>query len=308
MEDTAGLDQVVVDQTVNQETVYTEKNLRKHVEVLAVEIGERNLLNKPDALKKAQQYIEGTWLMQGYEVKKQEFLAHSQPVANLEVIKVGTEHPEQIILIGAHYDTVKGSPGANDNASSVAALLELSKALAGKNLKKTVKFVAFTNEEPPFFKSTEMGSYVYAKKAREQGEQIQLMVALDSIGHYSSERKTQKRPVFLSPFYPDTGNFLALVSDLGNGAQVDKAAKIMKQFTDLPISRIKLPGFTRGIDFSDHAAFWKFGYPALMVTDTAFLRDPHYHQESDTPNHLNYTGLSKATDGLIGLVESLANE
>ncbi len=192
--------------------------LRAHVQVLAGEIGERNTF-RPHALRRAAAYIEQSWRDQGYTVTRQEYSIGRDTWANLEITRRGRNAPDDIILVGAHYDSVIGSPGANDNATGVAALLELSRRAAARDLGKTVRFVAFVNEEPPHFQTALMGSRVYAKRARARGDRIRAMLSLETLGYYSEAPGSQLFPfpsALYRFFYPDRGNFILFVSNFGS--------------------------------------------------------------------------------------------
>ncbi|MCK5480776.1 MAG: M28 family peptidase, partial [Gammaproteobacteria bacterium] len=193
----------------------TEKTLaarlESHVRMLAENIGERNV-NRPDALAAAAAYIGNVWQEQGYRVTPQSYDVEGISCSNLEVSHRGIKHPEQILLIGAHYDTVSGSPGANDNGSGVAALLEIARLLKALETDCTVRFVAFVNEEPPFFFRRQMGSMVYARAARKRNDDIRLMISLEMLGSYSERPGSQRYPPLFRFFYPDRANYIAFVS------------------------------------------------------------------------------------------------
>jgi len=242
---------------------------------------------------------------------------------NLAVEVTGTSAPEKILIIGAHYDTVAYSPGANDNGSAVASLLELSRLFKGASVRKTLRFVAFVNEEPPFFKSAKMGSLVYAKGCRKRQEKIEAMICLETIGYYRKEKGTQGYPFPLSAFYPDRGDFMAIVGNLQYKELVQSFSRLFMEVSDfpvecaalftvkLPIRRAGLPVLFSplpGIDWSDHWAFWKAGYPAIMLTDTALFRYPYYHTAEDTPEKLDYQSMARITDGIYKTVMRMACE
>lgn len=283
-----------------------EKALYKHVNTLAGEIGERNVFN-PEALSQSARYIDEEWRAQGYEVSRQTYEAGGIDCSNMEVSIPGGDKPEEIVLIGAHYDSVQGSPGANDNASGVASLLELSRLLAGKEPAKTVRFVAFVNEEPPFFHSRKRGSLVYAKRARSSGDKIMGAIVLETVGCYLDDPGSQRYPAFLKYFYPEKGNFITFVSNLRSYGWLRKVTGAFGSCCDFPAER--LAAFTPlapGAAWSDHSSFWKYGYKALMVTDTAFYRYPYYHTPEDRPDKINYGGLARVTEGLAGTIAVLA--
>jgi Zn-dependent M28 family amino/carboxypeptidase len=285
-------------------TISVEK-LRAHVQMLAGEIGVRNVFRRQE-LQRAAEYIERTWREQGYEVVRDTYQANRVECANLEVTLRGTSRAGEIIVVGAHYDTVDESPGANDNASGVAALLELSRVLAGSALSRTIRFVAFVNEEPPFFETQEMGSRVYANRARQRGDDIRAMMALETIGYFSEEPGSQRYPPFFRWFYPDRGNFIAFVSDLRSRPLLQRAVAEFRARSDFPVECCSTFARVPGVDWSDHGSFWREGYRAFMVTDTAPYRYPHYHTEFDTPDRVNYEALARVTLGIRGVVSALA--
>ena len=279
--------------------------LKEHVTALAGAIGERNLFI-PENLHKAACYIHTFWQNLGYEVKKQAFLVEDLSCENLSIEIPGKEKPEEIILLGAHYDSVVGSPGANDNGSAVASLLEISRLLSHKPQKKTVRLVAFTNEEPPFFQKKSMGSRVYAQKCREQKEKIIAMVSLETIGYYSEVLQSQQYPPPLNFFYPDKGNFLGVVGNIQSRKLVKIFSHYFMEGVDFPVESVAAFGFIPGIEWSDHSSFWKFSYPAIMVTDTALYRYPYYHSPEDTPDKIDYPSLSRVTYGIFYAAQRLA--
>jgi len=278
------------------------------VQVLAGEIGERNTF-RPQALRRAAAYIEQAWRNQGYTVTRHEYAMGRDTWANLEITRRGRERPDDIILIGAHYDSVIGSPGANDNATGVSALLELSRPAAARDLGKTVRFVAFVNEEPPQFQTALMGSRVYARQARARGDRIRAMLSLETLGYYSEAPGSQAFPfpsALYRLFYPNRGNFVLFVSNFGSRPLLRQAVESFRQVTPFPVESIATFEWVPGVDWSDHGSFWEQGYPALMVTDTALYRYPHYHTEQDTPEKVNYDALARVVDGLAGTLWTLS--
>ncbi len=212
-------------------------------------------------------------------------------------------------MIGAHYDTVAGTPGADDNASGVAALLELARLHKEESLDKTLQFVAFALEEPPFFRSKFMGSYVYAKNLSKEGKIIDGMICLESIGYFTDKPDSQLFPLpFFRFMYPTTGNFIAFVSNFHSKSFLNRAKTAFKNGTDLPVESISAFSLIPGIDFSDHRSFWKFGYNAFMVTDTAFYRNTQYHGAGDIPETLDYERMAKVVLGLKSAIEELAGK
>jgi Zn-dependent M28 family amino/carboxypeptidase len=280
-------------------------NLRKHVHVLAENIGERNIYH-PAALSEAADYIEHEWRTMGYEVTTQTYELEGVSSSNLEITRPGTRDADDICLVGAHYDSVIGSPGANDNGSGVAAILEMARHFANVDVDRTVRFVAFVNEEPPIFYGRKMGSYIYAKAARERGDDIRLMASLETIGCYSDRPGSQYYPPLFRHFYPDTGNFIAFVSNLRSRRALRRFASAFRQNSDFPAEHVATFSWVPGVSWSDHLSFWRHGYRALMVTDTAPYRYPHYHAPTDTAEKLNYESMAEVVEGLNGAVMSLS--
>jgi Zn-dependent M28 family amino/carboxypeptidase len=283
----------------------TADRLQHHVDVLAGQIGERNV-ELPDALAAAAGYIRDTLAAGGYTVAAQSFTSRGHAVENLEVELPGSRLPDEIIVVGAHYDSVTGSPGGNDNGSGVAAMLEIARLLADQDLPRTVRLVAFVNEEPPFFYSEEMGSRVYANRSRERGERIRAMLALETIGYYTDIPGSQRYPFPFRFFYPETGNFIGFVGNLGSRGLVRQAVAAFRASTAFPSEAVAAPGWVVGVHWSDHWSFWKAGYPAIMVTDTAPFRYPYYHSRADTADKLDYRGLARVTHGLVDVIRDLA--
>jgi len=283
-----------------------QQNLHGHVYHLAEDIGERNLQHAA-ALLAAEDYITQTWQQQGFHVERQAYLERDIECANLEITQTGKRHAEQIILIGAHYDTVYGSPGANDNGSGIAVLLELSRLFRLEATNLSVRFVAFVNEEPPFFFSGRQGSHIYAKAIHQRGDDIRLMLALETMGYYSDTPRSQDYPPLFRYFYPDTGNFISFVTNLGSRRKMLKLAKAFRQVTDFPLEHVATLAFIPGVAWSDHLSFWRQKYKALMVTDTAFYRYPYYHSAEDTAEKLNYPRLAQVCEGLFYALRLLAD-
>lgn len=277
--------------------------LKAHVQVLAGEIGERNAF-RPRALRRAEEYIERVWHEQGYEIARNEYEMGGEKWANLEATRRGRKMPTAILLVGAHYDSVMGSPGANDNATGVAAILEIARSFTALEPETSVRFVAFVNEEPPFFRTPQMGSRVYAQMARVRGDDIRAMVSLETIGYYSEAPGSQKFPFpsFLFGLaYPDRGNFVVFASNWDSRMQMRRGVALFRAQSDFPVESIATLELVPGMDWSDHASFWRAGYPAFMVTDTALYRYPYYHTPRDTPDKVNYEALARVTQGLAGV-------
>lgn len=272
---------------------------------LAADIGERNAFRLP-ALRRAADFVAGEWNAQGYRVTPQIYDLGGVPMANLEVELRGRVRPHEIVLVGAHYDSVLGSPGADDNASGVAALLEMSRLLADTEPGRTVRLVAFVNEEPPFFATPRMGSEVYARAARARGDDIRLMVSLETIGYYSEAPGSQRYPPPFGLIYPDRGNFLAMVSNLKSRRVLHRVVEAFQAHSDFPVEWLTSPSLLPGVGWSDQRSFWRRGYPALMATDTAFYRYPYYHSPQDTAEKLDYEALARIAQGLARAIGMLA--
>ena len=279
--------------------------LRGHVEQLAARIGERNL-GRPGTLEAAADYVEAQWRSNGYEVRRQVYEVRGVASANLEATLAGDARAQEILVIGAHYDTVPGSPGANDNASGVAALLEIASALRTLRPNLTLRFVAFVNEEQPFFMTHRQGSRVYAREARARGEDIRLMVALETIGYYSDAPGSQRYPPLFGYFYPNRANFVGLVSDFRSRRNMRRLARAFREASNFPLQHVATFRFIPGVAWSDHLSFWSEGYRAVMVTDTAFNRYAYYHSAEDTPDKLTYVPFAEVTTGLARAFSALA--
>jgi Zn-dependent M28 family amino/carboxypeptidase len=280
--------------------------LRRHVERLAGEIGERHVL-RPAALHAAERYVGESLRALGYEVTRQNYEAQGVDSANLEVVVPGGDRATEIVLAGAHYDTVPGSPGADDNASGVAAIVELARLLRDARPARTIRLVAFVNEEPPFFFWGEMGSKVYARAARARGDDIRVMLSLEMLGCYSDEKGSQGYPPLLGHFYPAQGNYIAFVSNLRSRRALRNVFAAFRDASDFPAEKLAAPALVPGIAWSDQLSFWREGYPAAMVTDTAFHRYRHYHQPTDTPEKLDYARMAQVVEGLAGTLAALAD-
>ncbi len=283
------------------------ERLRTHVQALAGEIGQRNVF-RPRALHAAADYIRTEWHAQGHRVREQVYVANDVRCENLEVELHGGERATEIILAGAHYDSVDGSPGADDNASGVAALLEIGRALAGQEFRRTVRLVAFVNEEPPFFYWGEMGSGVYAKAARKRGDDIRVMMSLEMLGTYTNAPDSQRYPPIIGWFYPNRGNYIAFVSNLRSRSQLRRTVRAFRAHTNFPSEYLATFEFVPGVSWSDQLSFWREDYPAIMVTDTAFYRNPWYHTLEDTPDKLNYDSMAQVVSGLANAIRALAND
>lgn len=294
--------------------------LRGHVEMLSVQIGRRHL-GEHGNLQRAAAYLDQTLAAMGYAVRSHAWEQDGKPVRNLEVEIPGSRHPAEIILMGAHYDSARQSPGADDNASGVAALLEVARLLHPTSDPsfapppgRTVRLVFFTNEEPPFFANQTMGSWKYAHAARNRGhpgsrgENIVAMIALDSIGRFSSEPGSQRYPAIVAGQFPTRGDFLGFVTRHEDARLLHAAIAAFRKNTPVPSQGASAPSFLEGIWYSDHWSFWQFGYPGIMITDTAFFRwGDDYHAPGDTIDQLDFLTLAHITNGLRDIVITLAD-
>ena len=282
-----------------------EKLLYQHVKVLSSDYLPRNYEHLEN-LNASAVYIKNQFKKIGLEVTEQKYTVGNKEYKNIITSigpKIGTK-----LIVGAHYDVAGPYPGADDNASGVAGLIELARLLKNENLKKNVTLVAYTLEEPPYFATNFMGSYIHAKKEREQGSDIELMISLEMIGYFSEEQDSQTFPLkILNLFYPDKGNFIAIVDQL-----FSKWARDMKlgmaKYMSLPVYSINAPAIIPGIDFSDHRNYWVHGYDAGMVTDTSFYRNFAYHTEEDTLDRLDYKKMAQVVQGVFGYVKELCEK
>ena len=288
----------------------SRKELQSHVEVLAKTIGARHM-GAPDKLKFTVNYIESTLgpANLGYRVGRHTYKVNGTDCHNLvlDLPAKGSDRIAEIVLAGAHYDSVATTPGADDNASGVAALMCLAQAFANTRHQRSLRFVFFANEEPPFFQTDNMGSLVYARECKKRGDNIVAMLSLETLGYYSAAKGSQKAPAGLEAAVPDTGDFLAIVGNVTSQPVVDTFKSWFAKNSTLPIAGMALPASVVEQGWSDHWSFWQQGYPAVMVTDTALLRNPHYHQPTDTVDTLDYDRYTQAVKGIEGVIGELAN-
>jgi hypothetical protein len=282
-----------------------EAALRRHIAAIAPR--EHNM-EHPVALEAAAKEIERVLAALGYPVSAQRFSTPLGEARNIEVEIAGGALAREIVLVGAHYDSVSGSPGANDNGSGVAALLELARLMRDAKPARTLRLVWFVNEEPPYYKGEDMGSRQYARRSRARGENIVAMFSVETVGYYSEREGSQRYPCPLGFFYPARGDFLAFVSNLGSRALLHQAIMAFRRRAEFPSEGVAAPAFIPGVDWSDHASFWEQGYPALMLTDTAPYRYPWYHTAQDTPDKVDYARLARVVRGLRGMLAELAAE
>ncbi len=281
--------------------------LKSDVEELADHIGERNVWQYSNYMDSAD-FIESMLTKAGCVVTRQGYEVMEKTCYNIAGEIPGAKKPNEIVLIGAHYDSFRTTCGANDNGSAVAAALALARRLTDKKSDRTLRFVFFANEEPPFFQTEDMGSWVYAKGCRARGDNIIAMLSLETMGCYSDEPKSQNYPFPFSLFYPSTGNFIAFVSNMGKSRQLlNEVMGSFRQNCPFPSVGAAIPGGVAGVGWSDHWAFWQEGYRAIMITDTAPFRYKHYHTTGDTPDKIDYERLARVVSGLEAVILELAS-
>lgn len=294
---------------MNDDKSQIESSLRLHVDRLAGLIGARTL-QKPKTIQATVGYIERHWSDIGYQTSRETYDALGDQAANIVVERIGTKRPDEVILLGAHYDTVSTTPGADDNASAVAVLLEVSRLLKEYRSKRTVRYVAFACEEPPYFNLDSMGSQYHARQSRMRGDKIVGMLCLEMVGYYSTAAGSQAVPPliprWMRRFFPRHGDFLAAVGNISSWKLCWRFRRGFKRGArTMPLFSICLPEKINEIRLSDNSSFWDQGYPALMLTDTSFLRNPNYHQASDTPETLDYPRMTEVTLGVASAMRYL---
>lgn len=282
------------------------ERLETHVRIMTGEMAPRNFEHFEN-MEKTADYIHEQFDGAGARINELSYEINGKTFRIISGF-FGPDTKERLI-VGAHYDAVPGSPGADDNASGVAGLMEIAAALGENPPPMQVELAAYPNEEPPFFRTRLMGSYVHAMLLKEEKVPVRLMIALESIGYFTDRPFTQMFPnPFLRLFYPSRGNFIAVVGRLREGPAVRRIKKAMRTVPDLSVYSFNGPSIIAGVDYSDHWSYWKAGYRAIMVTDTAFYRNDHYHTPQDLPETLDYTRLSKVVQGVYAAVLAEARE
>jgi Zn-dependent M28 family amino/carboxypeptidase len=288
----------------------TTARLKRDISVLADQIGERNLRDpqRRRALEAARDYIAAEFAATCSAVHRQSYVVQKARVENLEIEFPGTDKADEIVVVGAHYDTAANTPGANDNASGVAALLAVARDAARRvGRRRTVRLVAFCTEEPPFTRTPDMGSWVYARACRRRGDAVVGMLSLEMLGCYDDSHRPEHAPFPFNYASPWRADFLAVVGDLASRELVTRIADVFERAGQVRCIGAALPGFLPGVRSSDHWSFWKEGYRAAMLTDTAWLRYRHYHRPSDTPDKLDYGRLGKVTSVVARALDQLAD-
>jgi Zn-dependent M28 family amino/carboxypeptidase len=281
--------------------------LEATVRRLSGEIGERHF-RRAHALDSALSFIREELTRAQIAATDHSFEVSGRQFTNVEVLVPSRSGAAErgCIVVGAHYDTVPGTPGADDNATGVAALLELARRFANERFERSLRLVFFPNEEPPFFPDAGMGSAAYAAQLRRTAVDVHTMISLEMLGYYSDRPNSQRYPPGLSLLYPDRGNFIGFVSNLSSRKRLRELKDAFTASSDFPCESLAAPEWTVVVGLSDHSSFWKQGYPGLMVTDTAFMRNPHYHQASDTADTLDFQRFARVTEGLVGALKRLA--
>ncbi len=298
-----------IDPPLSAEEVAVRATLVRHVDTLAGLIGVRHD-SRASSLDATVAYLERQWAELGQDVRRECYATARWEAKNLVVEWPGTTKPGEIVLLGAHYDTVASTPGADDNASAVAMMLAVCDLLRARRYKRTVRFVAFANEEPPHFSNSTMGSKVYARRCRERGDDIHLMVCLEMVGYYRTDAGSQtypdELPAAMRRFLRPRGDFIAIVGDMPSIKRQHAFTRGFKTAAKFPATSVPVPRRLVDLWLSDHGPFWDEGYPAVMVTDTSWFRNPHYHEPTDTPDTLDYDRMARVAVGVAGGVARLA--
>lgn len=292
---------------LSREELVLRGEMRLSVEDLAGEIGERNVQTY-GALAAAENYLAASLQSLGFQVHRRSYEVAGRTCDNLEVEIKGKDRADEIVIVGAHYDSAPGTAGANDNATGVAATLALARSFVGAVPSRTLRFLFFVNEEPPFFQGASMGSRVYAAECRSRGENVVAMISLETIGCFSDAEGSQEYPFPMALFYPSTGNFIAFVGNLDSRELVHESIATFRDSVSFPSEGAAAIASIPGIGWSDHWSFWQEGYQAIMITDTAPFRYEHYHTSEDTPEKIDYDRMARVVSGVRCVVDHLANK
>jgi hypothetical protein len=288
---------------LSEDELLIRDHIKDFVAALAGNIGQRNV-GHYDSLRKSEALIETRLKDLGYEVSSQDFEVSGKTVRNLEAELRGTGETGELVVVGAHYDSVN-SPGA-DNASGVSALIEIARLLSTQQTPRTIRFVAFVNEEPPYFQTEDMGSRRYAARLRQEKQNVVAMYSLETIGYYSDAEGSQRYPFPFAMLYPTRGNFIGFVGNTSSRPLVRRSIKVFRDATRFPSEGIAAPGSLTGIGWSDQWSFWQEDYPAVMITDTALFRYRYYHTLSDSPERLDYDRMSRVVPGIARVIVDAA--
>lgn len=279
--------------------------LRGHVVMLSDSIGARGS-RQPEAVARTVEYLRDELREMGYSPTELPFEVSGRTELNLEVTLPGASTPDEIVVVGAHYDTYDLTPGADDNASGVAGVLELARQMSDARPQRTVRFVLFATEEPPYFNTVNMGSRAYAIRARDAGEDLFVMLSIETIGYFSDEPGSQRYPPPFSLFYPHRGDFIGIVGNPATGDLTRRALRVFRETTALPSEGATPSSLVPGAELSDHASFWKEGFRAMMITDTAPFRNDNYHEDSDTSETLDFARMARVVTGARAIIRDLA--
>jgi hypothetical protein len=288
-----------LEKKVKMELIEINKSMESDIEYLQT-LGPRNSENDKNykQLHQCEEWIRQKWESQGYVVNKHTFSIREKEYSNLEIEIKGRTLPAEIIIISAQYDTLPDSPGANNNGSGIAILFQLSQLLKKHTPDRTLRLLNFVNEEDPFFGTEMMGSFQYAKRSHQLREGIKVMLSMDALGVYKDEPGSQRLPFPFSLFYPDCGNFLAFIGNLQSRNYMVEVSKGFKKGSSFPIEVGVVPEWVKGVSWSDHSSFWKFGYPGIMVTDTGGFRSADHTNKGDTMEKLNFEAMSRIVIGM----------
>ena len=280
--------------------------LKIHVEKICNDFFPRDY-SHPENLDRLAEYIKNELKIVGGNVSEQEYVADGRTFRNV-ILTIGKDSEESIV-VGAHYDSAGEMPGADDNASAVAGLIELAHLFKNNEPDCKIHFVAYSTEEPPYFKTNNMGSAVHADWMKKKNKKVKAMICLEMIGYFTDEPDSQDFPtILMKPFYPDTGNFILVVGKIGQGKLVKKVTRSMKKIGQLNVESLTGPESIPGVDFSDHRNYWKNGFDAVMITDSSFYRNPNYHTENDTPDTLDYKKMALVFAGVYEAIIDLSKE
>lgn len=263
-------------QPMSQDESQLASRLSAHVNYLSETVGERSM-SRPNSLRIVTQYLRDNLKQADYDSTEHTYSIEGQTVSTVEAILAGSDAASGQVVVGAHYDSVAGTVGADDNATGVAAALELARLLRGSNPRQAVRLVFFVNEEPPHFQTEAMGSLVYARQLRRDGIPVTAMISLEMLGFYSDAPGSQKYPPFVRLFYPNRGDFIGFVGNEESRDLVRRSIRIFRETASFPSECMVAPANWPGVGWSDQWSFWQEHYPAIMITDTAMFRNPNYH-------------------------------
>lgn len=290
------------------EVLALRDELERDVRILSEDIGPRGTF-AAKRYRLAEEFILAAVRRAGFEPQRQSWTTHGVECANIEVTIPGGARATEVLIVGAHYDSIEGCPAANDNGSGVAGLLAVLRRLAGQKLDRTVRVVFFANEEPPYFHLGEMVSQLYARRCRQVNDDVRGMFCLETIGCYSRSPGTQRWPgKALSTLLPDTGDFVAFVGPTAARHFMRKCVRAFSAERAFSLLAAAVPPWlVREVEWSDHRGFLEVGFPGFMITDTALLRYDHYHRATDTAEKLDYLSMARVVQGVAGMIRRIAS-